>query len=114
MRPSQQYSEFVEERVTVLTVGERIEGVLCYIGATRLSDFLKAPFQRDSKFLKVKNPRVYCRHSGEEINRVPFLMLARDRIVMMMTHSASESDEPARSKTPSGQFVREAAAATDC
>jgi hypothetical protein len=87
-----QYKEFVEERVTVLTEGERIEGQLFHMGGTRLSDFLNSSAQQEFRFLKMKDPVVYCRRSGQELIAVPFLMVARDRIVMVLTHVPPEAE----------------------
>ena len=82
-----QYENFVGERVTILTEGERIEGSLYYIGGVRMSDFLNSPNQQESRFVKLKDPIVHCRRTGEEMARAPFLMVACDRIVLVLTHS---------------------------
>ena len=91
MRPDQ-FGQFVEELVTVLTDGERIEGRLVHLGQTRLSDFLNSAMQQDAKYMKVKDPTVYCRKTGVMLVRVPFLLVSRDRVVMVMTHSSTDPD----------------------
>ena len=93
MRPDQ-FGQFVEESVTVLTEGERIEGRLVHQGQTRLSDFLNSATQQEAKFMKVKNSSVYCRKTGVMMVQVPFLLVARDRIVMVMTNSSTDPDDP--------------------
>jgi hypothetical protein len=91
MRPDQ-FGQFVEEPVTVLTEGERIEGRLVHLGQTRLSDFLNSAMQAEAKFMKVKGPSIYCRKTGVMLMQVPFLLVSRDRIVMVMTHSSTDPD----------------------
>ena len=105
MRTSQ-IDQFIEERVIILTDGERIEGSLFHMGGVRLSDFLTSPIHQDSRFLKLKDPTVYCRRSGEELVKVPFAMVARDRIVMVMTHVAVPQDEPGSLAAAGRQFRR--------
>ncbi len=90
---SGQFNQFVEEPITILTDGERIEGKLFHMGEIRLSDFLNSSAQQDARFLKVKDPTVYCRRSGEELIKVPFLMVSRERIVMLMTHAPEPDPE---------------------
>ena len=107
MRPGQ-YVQYVEEWITILTEGERIEGQLFHASGTRLSDFLNSSIQQESKFLKVKNPTVYCRHSGAELNKAPFLMVAIDRVVMVMTHSPDHGDGNDPAELSSGRIGGEA------
>jgi hypothetical protein len=76
----------IEERVTIITDGERIEGTLYHVGGIRLSDFLNATSQQDSPFVKLKDSRVFDRRTGDELERAEFLMVARHRIVLVMTH----------------------------
>src|SRR5258708_4355149 len=95
-----QYDQYIEERVTILTDSERVEAILYYLGGSRMSDFLHPPFQRESKFIKVKDATICCRHSGEEIGKVPFVMVARDRVVMMMTPISPTADDPAPADHP--------------
>lgn len=85
------FEHYIEERVTILTESERVEGELFYVGGGRLSDFLNSPVQADARFLKIKNPTIYCRRSGQEICRVPFVMVARDRILMVMSHTSLDA-----------------------
>lgn len=110
-----QFDRYAEELVTILTDGERIEGLLFYLGGSRLSDFLNSPIQQESKFLKVKDATVRCRRSGEELGKVPFVMVARDRLVMVMTQaSPAEISAPAPAspaaipsgREPSTRFFR--------
>jgi len=105
MRVSQ-FEQYVEEQVTILTDSERIEGQLFYVGGSRLSDFLNSPIQQDAKFLKVKNPTVYCRRTGEEICRFPFLMVSRDRVIMVMTHTSLDNQAPDLSEVMAGPVSR--------
>lgn len=93
-----QFEKCLDEQVTILTERERIEGTVYFGGGSRLSDFLNAPFQQEFQFIKVKDPIVYLRPSGEEMGRSPFLMVARDRIVLLMSHAPA--DEPDRVGAP--------------
>ncbi len=92
---SSQFDKFVEERITVLTEGERIDGLLFRMGGARLSDFLNSSIQQEAGFLKLKDAAVTCRRSGDSLAEVPFLMVARDKIVMVMTH-APDAEPPAK------------------
>ncbi len=85
MRPMNMEPYF-DERVTVLTDGERIEGRLFYMGGARLSDFLNAPLQQEFRFVKIKDATVTFRRTGEEVAQVPFVMIARERILLVMIH----------------------------
>lgn len=75
-----------EERVTVVTSHERIEGNLFYAGGMRLSDDVNSSLSKQIPFLKIKNPTIYCRQSGEKLTQAPFAMVARDKIVMVVSH----------------------------
>jgi len=102
-----------DERVTILTAGERIEGTLFYGSVARLSDFLNAPFQQELRFVKVKEPTVFLRPSGEELGKFPFLMVARDRIELVMAHSEGGPDVAragAAALTHSARLLRREAA----
>jgi hypothetical protein len=101
-----QYDQYIEECVTILTESERVEGLLYYLGGSRMSDFLNSPVQQESKFLKVKDATIRCRHSGEEIGKVPFVMVARDRVVMVMTHISPTADDPAPADHPAIRLGR--------
>jgi hypothetical protein len=79
--------QVVDEKITILTDAERIEGQLFHLGGTKLSDFLNSSIQQDDKFLKIKSPTVYCRQSGDEKVKMPFLMVAIDQIVMIMSQA---------------------------
>ena len=84
---SNQFDQFVEEQITVLTEGERIDGLVYHVGGARLSDFLNSSIQQEASFLKVKDAAVTCRRSGYSLAQVPFLMVARDKIVMVLTYT---------------------------
>jgi hypothetical protein len=107
MRGNQFEQHYIEERVTVLTEGERIEGMVFYMGGSRLSDFLNSPNQQESKFLKIKDPMIYCRRSGDSISQVPFVLVARDRVVMVMTHKSPTASEPAPAEPAMGRLDRD-------
>jgi len=89
------FENHVEERITVLTEWERIEGRMFHMGGNRLSDFLNSPIQAESAFLKIKEPTIFCRRTGKELIQVPFLMVARDRIVMVMMYSPNNAENAA-------------------
>jgi len=103
-----------DERVTILTDGERIDGTLFHGSVARLSDFLNALFQQEFQFVKVKEPTVYLRPSGEELGKFPFLMVARDRIVLVMAHAEGGAEAPGRAGssalTHSARLLRREAA----
>ncbi len=94
MAGNARYEPVAEERVTILTEGERIEGRLFYMKNLRLSDFLNAPVQEESRFVKVKDPKVTLRQSGEILAQAPFMMIARERIVLVLTHTPEPDPEP--------------------
>ena len=104
-----QFEHYDEEQVTILTEGERIDGTLYYMGGARLSDFLNAPLQEEFRFVKIKNPTVRMRLTGEDLGNPPFVMVARERIVLVMAHhrdpSASNQDAPGA--TAAGLFRRD-------
>lgn len=75
----------VEKAVTILTDGEKVEGVLSHLDGIRLSDFLNAPMHQEAPFLIVLNAQVTCRRSGEELAKTPFMLIARNRVAMIMT-----------------------------
>ena len=89
------YEPVAEERVTILTEGEQIEGRLFHMKNLRLSDFLNAPVQEESRFVKVKDPKVTLRQTGEVLAEAPFMMIARERIVLVLTHTVEPEPEPA-------------------
>jgi hypothetical protein len=97
---------FVEERVTLLTRGERIEGTLFHGVGVRLSDFLNSSIQQESTYVKIKNPTVRCRDTGETLDRASFAMVARDQIVILLMH------EPEGDMAPMGAAKSEAGAGT--
>jgi hypothetical protein len=101
-----QYDQYLEEHVTILTENERVVGTLYYLDGARMSDFLNSPVQQESKFLKVKDATVYCQNSGEVIGKVPFAMVARDRVVMVMTHTPTTADDPATGGYPANHLGR--------
>ncbi len=108
MRANQRFEAVADERVTILTEGERIEGRLFYMSNLRLSDFLNAPVQEESRFVKVKDPQVTLRQSGEVLAHAPFVMIARERIVLVMTHTAEAEPEeagPDRDLTPTARLL---------
>ncbi|MDB5350715.1 MAG: hypothetical protein JWN86_1962 [Planctomycetota bacterium] len=80
----------IEQRVLVITDGERIEGTLFHMGGIRLSDFLSAAAHQDDPYLKIKDPTVTCRRTGTELGRSPFLVVAKDRVVLIMASEAIE------------------------
>lgn len=74
----------IEQRVLIVTDGERIEGTLLHTDGMRLSDFLAAAEHYEISILKIKDPTVYCRRTGEELGRSRFLAVTRDRVVFVM------------------------------
>jgi hypothetical protein len=82
----------IDEAVTVITDGERIEGHIPHMDAIRLSDYLNSQLNHVEQFLKLKESVVFCRRSGIELARAPFLLVSRARIVMVMTDSELGKD----------------------
>lgn len=82
----------IDESVTVITDGERIEGFIPHMDAIRLSDYLNSQLNHVEPFLKLKESVVYCRRTGAELGRAPFLLVARARIAMVMTDSELGKD----------------------
>lgn len=80
-------------RVIVLTEGERIEGTLSHVEGIRLSDFFNAPGHQEAPFLIIQHARVLCRQSKEEMVDVPLVLVARNRIVAVMTPPARAHSE---------------------
>jgi hypothetical protein len=77
---------YVQEQVTIMTETERIEGTLFHMDELRLSDFLNhSSMHEELPFLKIKNPQVFCRRTGQQLAHGPFLMVARNRIVLVLT-----------------------------
>lgn len=87
------HDQFIEERVTILTESERIEGTLFYASGVRLSDFLNSPNQQEAKFLRIKDPIVTCRRTGQQTEKGPFALVSRDRLVLVVTHEAREEQD---------------------
>jgi len=82
----------IDECVTVITDGERVEGLMPHMDSVRLSDYLNSQLNHTEPFLKLREAAVFCRRSGAELGRAPFLLVARARIVMVMTDSELGKD----------------------
>jgi hypothetical protein len=82
----------IDEGVTVITDGERIEGCIPHMDTVRLSDYLNLQLNHVEPFLKLKDSIVFCRRTGAELDRAPFLLVARNRIVIVMTESEHGKD----------------------
>jgi hypothetical protein len=82
----------IDECVTVITDGERIEGFIPHMDTVRLSDYLNLELNHAEPFLKLKDSVVYCRRTGGELGRAPFLLVSRDRISIVMTESEHGKD----------------------
>src|SRR5947209_11451680 len=78
----------VRERVLVVTEHDVIEGTLCYPRGLRLSDALNAPSsQRDKPNLALVDATVTRIASGQQLVSSQFLLVAREKIVMLMPKS---------------------------
>lgn len=74
----------VEERVTIFTDRERIDGIITHMSTIRLSDFMIGEGHQ-TDFIKIKDASIHCRQTGEELDQVPFVLIARDRITLLTT-----------------------------
>lgn len=86
----------IEEPVTVLTDGERIDGTIVHMDTIRLSDFLNSALGTEERFLKVKDPKITDRRSGEVVLNAPFFLVARERVVGIVAHVEVARDSLAR------------------
>jgi hypothetical protein len=77
----------VEEGVTIFTDHERIEGTIMHVSTIRLSDFMISEGHQ-TDFIKIKNARITCRRTGEELEEVPFVLIARDHVTLLTTKTA--------------------------
>jgi len=81
-------SNLVRDRVLVVTEHDLIEGTLCYPRGLRLSDALNAPSsQRDKPNLALVDATVTRIATGQKLLASQFLLVARERIVMLMPTS---------------------------
>src|SRR6478609_3503217 len=78
----------VEERVTIFTEQDRIEGTITHVSTIRLSDFMISEGHQ-TDFIKIKNATITCRKTGEELDKVPFVLVARDRVTLLTTKTAT-------------------------
>jgi len=80
----------VEEKVTIFTDRDRIEGTITHMSTIRLSDFMIGEGSQ-TDFIKIKNATIHCRQTGEELEQVPFVLIARDRITLLTTRTATKT-----------------------
>jgi hypothetical protein len=80
----------VEEKVTVFTDRDRIQGTITHMSTIRLSDFMIGEGHQ-TDFIKIKNATIHCRQTGEEMEQVPFVLIARDRITLLTTQTATKT-----------------------
>jgi hypothetical protein len=80
----EQLQNLESEQVVIFTEKELIEGTFYHNKNMRLSDALNSPSHRDIPYLPLADARVTMLETGEERLQSRFLLVAHNKIVVMM------------------------------
>jgi hypothetical protein len=72
------------QRLLIFTENERVEGTVRHVQSIRVSDYFNAGVHRENPFVNVCDATVTSLRTGEVLCRGEFLMLARNRITMVV------------------------------
>jgi hypothetical protein len=78
------------QKLLILTETERVEGTVRHAQAIRVSDYFNAGQHRDTPFINVCDATVTCLRTGEVICRDGFVMLARQRVTLVVPLDGSQ------------------------
>jgi hypothetical protein len=91
-QPPNTYGDFLREPVVIVTDLDLIEGTICYPRGIRLSDALNAESAQLAKpHLPLVDASVTRIETGKELLRSRFLLVAREKIVVLLPRSEMSS-----------------------
>jgi hypothetical protein len=88
-------SNLIRERVVILTDQDLIEGTICYVEGIRLSDALNSETAHLARpHLPLVDATVSNRNTGEVVLRSRFLLVARNKIIVLLPKSEFCNGDP--------------------